>query len=247
MSDFLDLQGAKDLNTDTIHMSAVANSVDPATGAPIDTHVNRAGGTDYTLDGLYKAIGPVVMPWTSVTGGTLTQPNQAFLHPANGNYYSWGGAFQHTVAPGTDPTLPSSGYVPRSDVVLRNELAAPSGVALVGGAATSDSVSALQRNDSRSMAVIAGQLIAGTSAGSKIHFFGDSTMWGSNPAPDTTVQQTTNPPAMFKIALDILYPSNGVTVANKAIAGSALYSLLRGINHHYPTTYEQMIAADTPT
>jgi hypothetical protein len=135
MSDFLDLQGAKDLNTDAIHIGAVANSVDPVTGAPIDTHVNRAGGTDYTFKGLWGALGPVVMPWTSVAGGTLTQPNQAFLHPANGNYYSWGGTYPlggHVVAPGTDPTA-ATGYVPRTDVVLRGELSAPNGVDLVGG------------------------------------------------------------------------------------------------------------------
>ena len=114
MSDFLDLQGAKDLNTDAIHIKAVANSVDPVTGAPIDEHVNRVGGTDYTLQGFWNALGPVVMPWTSVTGGTLTQPNQAFLHPTDKNYYSWTGAFPHVVAPGTDPTVVGSGYVPRT-------------------------------------------------------------------------------------------------------------------------------------
>ena len=125
MSDFLDLQGAKDLNMDAIHISAVANSVDPVTGAPIDEHVNRVGGTDYTFKGLLGALGPVVMPWTSITGGTLTQPNQAFLHPANGNYYSWAGAYPvggYVVAPGTDPTLPGSGYVPRIDTALRAEI-----------------------------------------------------------------------------------------------------------------------------
>ena len=124
MSDFLDQQGAKDLNTDAIHISAVANSIDPVTGAPIDTHVNRVGGTDYTLQGFWNAVGPVVMPWTSVVGGTLTQPNQAFLHPTNGNYYSWTGAYPaggYVVAPGTDPAA-VAGYVPRTDVVLRNEL-----------------------------------------------------------------------------------------------------------------------------
>ena len=121
MSDFLDLQGAKDLNTDAIHISAVANSVDPVTGAAIDTHVNRVGGTDYTLQGFWNALGPVKMPWTSATGGTLTQPNQAFLHPANGNYYSWAGAFPHVVAPGTNP-IAVAGYVPRTDVVFRAEI-----------------------------------------------------------------------------------------------------------------------------
>ena len=134
MSDFLDLQGAKDLNTDAIHIGAVANSIDPVTGAPIDTHVNRAGGTDYTLQGFWNALGPVKMPWTSVAGGTLTQPNQAFLHPANGNYYSWTGEYPvggHVVAPGTDPTA-VTGYVPRTDVGLRHELASSGGAGLVG-------------------------------------------------------------------------------------------------------------------
>ena len=134
MSDFLDLQGAKDLNTDAIHISAVANSVDPVTGAPIDMHVNRVGGVDYTLQGFWDALGPVVMPWTSVAGGTLTQPNQAFLHPANGNYYSWTGAYPvggYVVAPGTDPTA-VTGYVSRTDVVLREELAAHGGAEVVG-------------------------------------------------------------------------------------------------------------------
>ena len=121
MSDFLDLQGAKDLNTDAVHIGAVATSVDPVTGAPIDTHVNRVGGTDYTLQGFWNALGPVVMPWTSVTGGTLTQPNQAFLHPANGNYYSWAGAYPKVVAPGTNPAA-VGGYVPCTDVVLRNDI-----------------------------------------------------------------------------------------------------------------------------
>ena len=132
MSDFLDLQGAKDLSADAIHLSAVANSVDPVTGVPIDTHTNRVGGTDYTLRGFWDALGPVVMPWTSVTGGTLTQPNQAFLHPANGNYYSWTGAFPKIVAPGSDPAAVGSGYVPQSDVVLRNQLSQPSGGGLIG-------------------------------------------------------------------------------------------------------------------
>ena len=134
MSDFLDLQGAKDLNTDAIHIGAVANSVDPVTGSPIDTHVNRVGGTDYTLHGFWNALGPVVMPWTSAAGGTLTQPNQAFLHPADGNYYSWGGAYPvggYVVAPGTDPVV-VAGYVPRTDVLLRGELASDDGPGMLG-------------------------------------------------------------------------------------------------------------------
>ena len=121
MSDFLDLLGAKDLNTDAIHISAVANSKDPVTGATIDTHVNRAGGTDYTFKGMLGTLGPVVVSWTFTTGGTLNYPNEAALNPAAGNYYGWTGAFPHVVAPGTNPTA-VAGYVPRTDVVLRGEL-----------------------------------------------------------------------------------------------------------------------------
>ena len=157
MSDFLNLQGAKDLNTDAIHIKAVANSIDPVTGAPILTHVNRVGGTDYTLQGFWNALGPVVMPWTSVTGGTLTQPNQAFLHPANGNYYSWTDAYPaggYVVAPGTDPTA-VAGYVPRSDVVLRAELlAASNGASLIGGVSQVFATVA----DMKSFSVVAGRV-----------------------------------------------------------------------------------------
>ena len=133
MSDFIDMQGAKDLNKDAIHIGAVANSKDPVTGAAIDTHINRKGGTDYTLQGFWNALGPVVMPWTSVTGGTLTQPNQAFLHPTNGMYYSWTGSFPKVAAPGTDPTLPGSGYVPRTNVTVRGELLPKIEAASIGG------------------------------------------------------------------------------------------------------------------
>lgn len=146
MSDFLDLQGAKDLNTDAIHIGAVANSVDPVTGAQIDTHVNREGGTDYTLKGFWNALGPVVMPWTSVTGGTLTQPNQAFLHPADGNYYSWGGAFPKVVAPGTNPTA-VTGYVPRTDVLLRSELADIDSDTVIAGELAADVARASRGDD----------------------------------------------------------------------------------------------------
>src|SRR5690606_17257921 len=104
----------------------------------------------------------------------------------------------------------------------------------------------LMNNFNLPASAIGGGLVAGTSSGYKIHFFGDSTMWGSKPAPLTTEQQSTNPPAMFKIGLDILFPSNGVSVTNKAIAGSNLYSMIRGINNYFPNTYAEVLAADTP-
>ena len=171
MSDFLDLQGAKDLNTDAIHIGAVANSVDPVTGLPILTHVNRVGGTNRTFagleaefdaqiaahevehdnqiaaheaefdgqmstqqtafNGLISVLGPSITEWTFTTGGQLSNPSQAALYPLNGNYYSWTGDYPHDVAPGTDPTV-VAGYVPRTDVLLRSELAGEYGSSLIG-------------------------------------------------------------------------------------------------------------------
>ena len=97
-----------------------------------DTYQDRLGNTVPTAAGAINRLGPVVVEWTFTTGGQLSNPSQAALYPANGNYYSWTGAHPHDVAPGTDPTA-VTGYVPRTDALLRGELAEPSGVALVGG------------------------------------------------------------------------------------------------------------------
>lgn len=87
-----------------------------------DTYQDRLGNTVPTAAGAIKRLGPVVTAWTFTTGGTLNYPNEAALNQANGNYYGWTGAFPHVVAPGTNPTLPGGGYVPRTDVVLRDDL-----------------------------------------------------------------------------------------------------------------------------
>ena len=99
-----------------------------------DTYQDRLGNTVPTAAGAIKRLGPVVVSWTFTTGGTLNYPNEAALNPVDGNYYGWTGVFPHAVAPGADPTLPGSGYVPRTDVVLRGELAQVDGANLVGGA-----------------------------------------------------------------------------------------------------------------
>ena len=87
-----------------------------------DTYQDRLGNTVSTAAGAIKRLGPVRVDWTFTIGGTLNYPNEAALNPADGNYYGWTGALPKVVAPGTDPTLPSSGYVPRTDVVLRDEI-----------------------------------------------------------------------------------------------------------------------------
>jgi len=105
MSDFLTLQGAKDLNVDAIHIGAVANSVDPVTGAPIDTHANRVGGVDYTFAGLLKKAGFMPAAFDFDSGGTLgaTDRNLVVYYPADGYWYAWGGTLPKTIPPLSSP------------------------------------------------------------------------------------------------------------------------------------------------
>ena len=86
-----------------------------------DTYQDRLGNTVPTAAGAIKRLGPVRVDWTFTIGGTLNYPNEAALNPADGNFYGWTGVFPHVVAPGTDPAA-VTGYVPRTDVILRNEL-----------------------------------------------------------------------------------------------------------------------------
>lgn len=112
-------------------------SFDVFMNAPEDEYNQRDGVITPTVRGAIKALGPVVTAWTFTTGGTLNYPNEAALNPADGNYYGWVGAFPKVVSPGTNPALPGSGYVPRTDVVLRNELAQADSNILVAGALAS--------------------------------------------------------------------------------------------------------------
>ena len=62
-------------------------------------------------------------------GGTLVNSNDVLLQERTGKAFS---GPVGVVAAGTDPTLPGSGYVSRTDVLLRNELAGAGGAGLVG-------------------------------------------------------------------------------------------------------------------
>lgn len=73
--------------------------------------------TDMTLVGSFEA------------GFTYTAANQVGC--TTSGIYSWGGNLPHVVTLGTDPSTIGSGYVPRTDVVLRDELASDTGYALV--------------------------------------------------------------------------------------------------------------------
>lgn len=91
-----------------------------AGGADIDYATNQVTGqTQQTLPSILADLGFDVQPWTSSTGGVLASANQVFLNDTSGSlglgdYYAWGGTFPKAVPAGTDPALPTSGYVMRS-------------------------------------------------------------------------------------------------------------------------------------
>ena len=62
-------------------------------------------------------------------GGELVNANDVLLQERTGKGFTGQAG---PVAAGTNPTLPSSGYVSRTDVLLRNKLAAPGGSDVVG-------------------------------------------------------------------------------------------------------------------
>ena len=150
MSDFLDLQGAKDLNADAIHIGAVANSKDPATGLPILTHVNRAGGTNRTFAGLEAEFEAQIAAheaefiaqlqaqgWNPVTGsfeagGTIVNRRDIMWWEAAKSWYSWQGVIPvdgYVVPAGSTPAtaggVSHTAWVDRTDAALRSEVYTP--------------------------------------------------------------------------------------------------------------------------
>ena len=70
----------------------------------------------------YADAGLVLVVGSFETGGTLNSRADVLLHNITAKAYAWTGAFPHVVTTGTDPTVVGSGYVPRTDVVLRAEV-----------------------------------------------------------------------------------------------------------------------------
>ena len=91
-----------------------------AGGANIGTATNQVTGqTQQTIPSILADLGFDVQSWTSSTGGVLASASQVFLNDTPGSlglgdYYAWGGTFTKTVPAGTDPALPTSGYIMRS-------------------------------------------------------------------------------------------------------------------------------------
>ena len=124
-----------DLQNTKVRIDHFAELID---GTPSGTSTNPVTGVTHpTYEKAIKDLGFKPASFTFVTGGTLgiADADKCIYNPApsgDDNWYSWGGNLPHVVAPGTDPTLPGSGYVPRTDVVLRDQLVASDGISLIG-------------------------------------------------------------------------------------------------------------------
>jgi len=133
-----DLEAAK--KHDTFHSEVITGKAGGfASGVNIDTATNAVTGqVQTTLPKVLRDVGFKPASFNFVTGGTLglADADKCIYNPApagDDNWYSFGGNLPHTVAPGADPTAVGSGYVPRTDVELRGELADDGGTDLVAG------------------------------------------------------------------------------------------------------------------
>lgn len=126
---------------DTFHGEVITGKAGAvAGGADIDTATNAVTGqVQTTLPKVLRDVGFKPASFNFVTGGTLSvaDAGKCIYNPApagDDNWYSWGGNLPHDVAAGTDPVSVGSGYVPRTDILLREQFAEADGATLIGGA-----------------------------------------------------------------------------------------------------------------
>lgn len=145
-------------------------------------------------------------------------------------------------------------------LALRAELGAPTGVDLVGGAASDYELNIerarinileFARHEQYSRATkiasaIRDALYNSTTLAFIISLFGDSTMWGSIPF-NTTTQDPKHPGVALKQALDLIYPGNSVTVVNGARPATTLKQLLNGTDGGIGTYADRLAASPNTT
>lgn len=149
-----DVTTVSDLETNKKHITfcnevITGKSGGLASGADIATATNDVTGqVQKTLPKVIEDLGPQYFADWPVAGDppvTLTNAGQALRYQiadgGDGHDYCWSGAFPKVVSAGSTPTpLGSGGWIDRSDVTLRGDLSASTGVSLVGGAQWKTSV-----------------------------------------------------------------------------------------------------------
>lgn len=108
------------------------NSANSASGSAADAAASAASAINALMNSTFE---PSSFDFT--TGGTLdtTDRNKAVYNPADNNWYSWSGMLPKIVAAGEDP-IADSNWRPRTDEILRAELASSDGLKLIGECAS---------------------------------------------------------------------------------------------------------------
>lgn len=257
----INLNGHKLIGASEVQTSKTSTSILEINGVPVipgNSVIDPYNGTREALRRSYAEAGYNLVDGSFEAGGTLVNANDVLLYEANGEAYSYLGIIPsggYDVAPTTNP-VGDADWKPVTDQLLRDELAAPGGVGLVGGAASSTDLAATNGNvaalnalvESRNYAKytkaaeLAKQLSDGGSFIVDCH--GDSTMWGATPG-NLSVQNPFNPPSVFKTTIKNLY---GVTlvVNNLAISGTTMEQMLDGTDGS-GSTFASKVASTAAT
>ena len=106
-----------------------------AGGVDIDYATNPVTGqTQKTLPAVLRDAGFSPVSWDFPTGGTLTvnDRDKVVYDPVSKTWYSYAGTLPVTVPAGFNP-VGNADWKPQTDPDLRNDLAGPNGIALIGG------------------------------------------------------------------------------------------------------------------
>lgn len=133
-----DVLSLEDLKTAKKHQTFEAEVITGhaggvSSGAEIDFATNQVTGqVQKTLTAILRDMGFDPASFDFTTGGTVNARDTVVYNPADNNWYSWAGVLPHVVAPGTDPTTDAN-WKPRTDQLLRQELAGANGLDMVYG------------------------------------------------------------------------------------------------------------------
>lgn len=132
-----DVISLEDMKTIKLHQTFEAEVITGraggvASGSEIDFATNQVTGqVQKTLPAILRDMGFNPAAFDFTTGGTVTARDTVVYNAADNNWYSWAGTLPKVVAPGADPTADSN-WKPRTDQLLRQNLASYNGLNLIG-------------------------------------------------------------------------------------------------------------------
>lgn len=110
-----------------VNLGVATSANDAVSLGQVKTLVEDSGGSPYVRVNVaelhrrsYAESGLDLVDGSCEAGATLSAANSVVLYGGNGKAYAHAGPYPYDVVPNTDPTAPSSGYVPRADVFLRD-------------------------------------------------------------------------------------------------------------------------------